>query len=496
MRLRGQRCAAPTLLASAAVDHPARLGKYQITEVLGEGAMGVVYKGFDPDIRRVVALKTIRRQLGADDGSGIPVAARFRNEAQAAGRLMHPGIVQVYEFGVDADVAYIAMEFVEGHTLAHCLAQKLRFTDDDIPGVICQVLDALEHAHAQGVWHRDIKPANIIMGRGGRLKVTDFGIARIEEAGLTQVGVAIGTPTYMAPEQFLGTGMDRRVDIYGAGVLLYLLLAGRPPFTGTHEQLMYKAMHEEPPAPSRLEGVQRPRFYDAIVARALAKEPERRYATAAAFRAAVEQGVGEPFDTTAWDRTVIKLPAVRPGVAAAPPAPPRGTGSGPPALAGGSWSEFAGRWDLAALRRAEAGLARHVGPLAAVLVRRAARDCADLPGLYARLAGQVGDAQARAAFLAQAPSGGTAPAAAAAGSGARAHTAPPSTAGGGAPVDAALAEAAQKLLAQHLGPIARVLVKKAAGGGLDRATFFARLAEALPEGEARRRLLEELVRLG
>lgn len=478
------------------MDHPARLGKYQITEVLGEGAMGVVYKGFDPDIRRVVALKTIRRQLGADDGSGIPVAARFRNEAQAAGRLMHPGIVQVYEFGVDADVAYIAMEFVEGHTLAHCLAQKLRFTDDDIPGVICQVLDALEHAHAQGVWHRDIKPANIIMGRGGRLKVTDFGIARIEDAGLTQVGVAIGTPSYMAPEQFLGTGMDRRVDIYGAGVLLYLLLAGRPPFTGTHEQLMYKAMHDEPPAPSRLEGVQRPRFYDAIVARALAKDPARRYATAAAFRAAVEQGVGQPFDTTAWDRTVIKLPVVRPGAAAAaPPALPRGTGSGPPALAGSSWSEFAGRWDPAALRRAEAALARHVGPLAAVLVRRAARDCSDLPGLYARLADQVGDPQARAAFLAQAPSAGPAPSGAAAGSGARAPTAPP-PATGGAPVDATLAEAAQRLLAQRLGPIARVVVRKAAEGNPVRGTFFARLAEALPDAAARHKLLDELTRLG
>ena len=230
--------------------------------------MGVVYKGFDPDIKRTVALKTIRRQFGA--ASEGTAAARFRNEAQAAGRLTHPGIVAVYDFGEDEDVAFIAMEFVEGHTLAHYLANKLRFTDEDIPGVICQVLDALDHAHEQGVWHRDIKPANIIMARNGKLKVADFGIARIEDAGLTQANVMIGTPTYMAPEQFLGTPMDRRVDVYATGVLLYLLLTGRPPFMGSQEQLMYKVVHEAPVLPRQVEGANRPHFYDAILARALA----------------------------------------------------------------------------------------------------------------------------------------------------------------------------------------------------------------------------------
>ena len=263
------------------MSHPQRLGKYQVLEVLGEGAMGVVYKGFDPDIRRTVALKTIHRQF--DDGSefAASMAARFRNEAQAAGRLAHPGIVGVYDYGEDNRVAYIAMEYVEGHSLAHYVGNRVRFTDTDIPGVMSQLLEALQHAHDQGVWHRDIKPANIIMAAGGRLKVADFGIARIDDgSGLTQANTMIGTPAYMAPEQFLGQPIDQRADIYSAGVLLYLLLTGRPPFSGPQDALLYKVVHEIPAPPSQAEGSNRPRFYDAIVATALDKQAGQRYASA------------------------------------------------------------------------------------------------------------------------------------------------------------------------------------------------------------------------
>ena len=157
--------------------HPEKLGKYQVTGVLGEGAMGVVYKGFDPGIGRAVALKTIRHSLAGPEHTAA-LAARFRNEAQAAGRLSHPGIVAVYDFGDGADVAYIAMEFVEGRSLASYLTAKVRFTDTDIVGIMSQLLDALGHAHEKGVWHRDVKPANIILMANGRLKVADFEIGR------------------------------------------------------------------------------------------------------------------------------------------------------------------------------------------------------------------------------------------------------------------------------------------------------------------------------
>ncbi len=474
------------------MQHPERLGKYSITEVLGEGAMGVVYKGFDPDIKRTVAIKTIRRQFGVS-GEGVSASARFRNEAVAAGRLTHPGIVAVYDFGEHDDVAFIAMEYVEGKSLAHYLTSRVRFTDEDIPGVICQVLDAMEHAHEAGVWHRDIKPANIIMAKNGKLKVADFGIARIEDAGLTQANVMIGTPTYMAPEQFLGTSMDRRVDLYACGVLLYILLTGKPPFTGSQEQLMYKVVHEKPTLPGQVDGANRPHFYDAIVAKALAKNPDERFQTAASFRDAVQRGVGQPFDTTVWERTLIgvaeKIPAKAPRSGALNP--PTNTGG-----TSGSWTQIPDHWDKAALKEAEASLAKLVGPMASVMVKRAARECADLPSLYAKLAEQVTNPAAKTAFLERATSitaikgGSGAGSGSGSGSGTKAASNP-----GGAPLPEALIDAAAKLLANHVGPIARVMAKKTAARTNDRDAFFVLLADGVADSTARAKLLTELQRL-
>lgn len=471
------------------MEHPERLGKYQITDVLGEGAMGVVYKGFDPDIRRTVALKTIRRQFGVA-GEGANAAARFRNEAQAAGRLMHPGIVAVYEFGEADDVAYIAMEYVEGRTLASYLASRVRFTDEDIPGMATQVLDALEHAHEAGVIHRDIKPANIILMRNGKLKVADFGIARIEDVGLTQANVMIGTPTYMAPEQFLGNKMDARVDVYAAGVLLYILLTGRPPFTGSQEQLMYKVVHEQPLMPSQIEGLNRPRFYDALLQKALAKDPNQRFGSAQAFKDAIQRGVGQPFDTTVWERTLIGVPDPPPQRPKSPVSP---TGTG--GSSGASWTNVPDHWDQAVLRQAEASLAKHVGPLAGVLVRRAARECNDLPTLYAKLAEQVTNPQARTAFLDHATSVTAIKAGTGSGTGSGTRPGGSGPKLGGPPLPDALVDSAAKLMAQHVGPIAKVVAKKAAARTNDRSAFFVLLADNVPEGPARQKLLAELQKL-
>ncbi|WP_457445911.1 serine/threonine-protein kinase [Roseateles sp. P5_E4] len=490
--------------------HPTQLGKYRITEVLGEGAMGVVYKGFDPDIQRTVALKTIRTQLDADDDSPGAPASRFRNEAQAAGRLHHPGIVAVYDFGRAENVAYIAMEFVEGRSLASYLGAKVRFTDTDIPGIMSQLLDALGHAHEKGVWHRDIKPANIIMTTaGGRLKVADFGIARIESTNLTQTHYMVGTPSHMAPEQFLGKPMDRRVDIYGAGVVLYQLLTGRAPFAGTTEALMYKVVNDMPQPPSTIEGVERPGWFDAIIARALAKRPEDRYATAEEFKQAITDGIGQSIDDTGWEKTVMLAPArARPAQPLATPtvAPPSLSGTSlPGSTAGTASAPTPSHWDKAQLTQAELTLARHVGPLASVLVRRAARECQDINELYSRLAEQVTDPRARDAFLGQASlvtgghhrtaGGGTAGSPSAGGSkGATAGSAGSGTLIGG-PLNEAVMDKAQVLLAKHVGPIAKVLIKRAAAGTDSRAVFFNRLAESVNDPAARAKLLAELGRL-
>jgi tRNA A-37 threonylcarbamoyl transferase component Bud32 len=467
------------------VKHPDHLGKYQITGVLGEGAMGVVYRGFDPDIRRVVALKTIRKQHGEDADASAQSSARFRNEAQAAGRLLHPGIVGVYDFGDDGRVAYIAMEFVEGHTLSQYLAQKVKFTEADVASLAAQLLEALAHAHEHGVWHRDVKPSNVIMTKSGRIKIADFGIARTDTTGLTMANSVLGTPMYMAPEQFLGRPIDHRVDVYGAGVVLYQLLAGRAPFVGTHEALMYKVVHEAPVAPSALEGTAYGDRFDAVVATALAKDPRERYVSALAFRDAVAAALGQPVPPLVSRESVFAMPMPTDY------APTERMATAPP-----SEGKLPSHWDAATLAQVEASLARHVGPLAAVMVRRAARECRDLPSLQARLAEQITNAAAREAFLGQ----GSKPGAGSGSGTGRAAT--PSTksveagtfAGAKPSVNEDLMEQAARLLSAHLGPIARVVVKRSAARTRQREAFFSLLAEAAPEA-VRARLLAELHKL-
>ncbi|MBL0085277.1 MAG: serine/threonine protein kinase [Ideonella sp.] len=466
---------------------PEKLGKYQITDTLGEGAMGVVYKGFDPDIRRVVALKTIRRQF--DDGSGMleVIAARFRNEAQAAGRLAHPNIVAVYDYGEDGDTAFIAMEFVEGANLSHFLGRRVRFTDEDVQSVICQLLDGLDHAHEQGVWHRDVKPANLIMTHTGRLKIADFGIARIESAGLTRANSMIGTPSHMAPEQFLGTPIDRRVDVYGAGVVLFQMLTGRAPFTGDTESLMYRVVHEAAPVPSEVDpGPPRPSGYDGIVAKALAKDREKRFATAAAFKAAVLNQVGHEVSATLCSDTLGALQRH----SAAPHDPVTRVMPRAGSTAGTS---VPGDWESSVLSQVEASLARHIGPLARVMVRRAARECTDLDALYSRLAQQVTDPAARSAFLSQSSLAGHGPGSmGASGSAGSIGLGGTAVARG---VTDSLRAAAERLLAQHLGPIARVVAKKAAEQTGERELFGARLAEAITDAAKRKKFLDDFNRL-
>jgi len=231
---------------------PERIGKYTISAVLGRGSMGTVYKGFDPHIHRPVAIKTIHRELLGDSGAADSVAARFRNEAKAVGRIQHPGVVAIYDFGEDGDVTFIAMEFVDGRTLDDILAVPQMLSEANVLAVMDQLLEALSVAHAQGVWHRDIKPANLIVTRQGQVKLTDFGIARLEDANLTQVSSMIGTPAYMAPEQFIGQGIDHRADLFACGVLLYRMLTGRRAFTGATQEVMYKILNEHPPAPGHL----------------------------------------------------------------------------------------------------------------------------------------------------------------------------------------------------------------------------------------------------
>ena len=282
---------------------PSKLGKYAIRRELGKGAMGVVYEGFDPSIERIVALKTVRAdQLGGEDAPEI--LARFRREAQAAGRLTHPNVVAVYELGEDAGTTFIAMEFVKGRSLKEYLEQHTRFTTPQLARIMTELLAALDYSHRNGVVHRDIKPANVMILEDGTVKVADFGIARIEQSNLTQTGMILGTPSYMSPEQFMGQTVDGRSDLFSAGVILYELLTGEKPFSGSATTIMHKVLQEDPLPPSTL-NVQVPRPFDALMKRALAKRPDERFQTAREFAEAIKAAIEGREVPAPTDATVV-----------------------------------------------------------------------------------------------------------------------------------------------------------------------------------------------
>ncbi len=293
------------------------LGKYEIRRTLGRGAAGTVYEAWDPIIARQVAIKTVKLP-DSHDIDAQEELARFRREAQAAGRLTHPNIVGVFDYGETADIAYIVMEYVDGESLKAVLDRKERFAVPDIVRIMDELLAGLGFSHERGVVHRDIKPANLMLTRQGRIKIADFGIARIESSGLTQVGTIMGTPAYMSPEQFTGQVVDPRTDLYSAGVVLYQLLTGERPFEGSMTAIMQKALNTVPSRPSEI-AVTAPVAFDAVVQRAMAKRPEQRFPTAAAFAQALHAAQATPVDSES-DATVVQVPAAAPPPV--PPAPP------------------------------------------------------------------------------------------------------------------------------------------------------------------------------
>ena len=308
-----------------------QLGKYEIRRELGRGAMGVVYEAYDPMIKRRVALKTIRPdQLTGERPEDV--IARFRREAQAAGRLSHPNIVSIYDCDEDQGTWFIAMEYVDGRELKDAFAAEERFRPADIERIMTQILAALEYSHRQGVVHRDIKPANIFLLADGTVKVTDFGIAHIESSNLTQVGTVVGTPNYMSPEQIMGLPVDGRSDLFSTGVILYQFLTGERPFAGSSTTTMQKVLKEDPLPPSTL-NVQLPPAIDAVVHKALAKRADERFQTAQAFAAALRAAMPAQLAAASNADPDATLPnvaaALAPATATAarasapPPEPPR-----------------------------------------------------------------------------------------------------------------------------------------------------------------------------
>jgi serine/threonine protein kinase len=256
-----------------------QLGRYEIVSELGRGAMGLVYKAVDPLIDRPVAIKTIN--LNEAKSEREDYEQRFYQEARAAGQLSHRNIVTIYDVGRSGDVAYIAMEFIEGSELRSILDQTPVLPVAQAANIASQVAQGLAYAHERAIVHRDVKPSNVMVATNGDVKIMDFGIARMSASAVrTQSGMVFGTPKYMSPEQVIGRRADQRSDIFSLGVMLYEMLTGRPPFAGeTIDIVTHHTLHAIPPPPSALNpGV--PPVLDFIVAKAMAKRPDDRYQTA------------------------------------------------------------------------------------------------------------------------------------------------------------------------------------------------------------------------
>lgn len=258
-----------------------KIGRYDIIEELGRGAMGVVYKGSDPTIGRLVAIKilSLSPSMDIEKSRGLEMLMR---EARAAGRLSHPGIVTIYDAVEDAETraSYIVMELVRGRTLDEVLAVGERFAIDRALDIAGQIAEALDYAHGQNVVHRDLKPANILLTDDDRAKIADFGIAKFAgQVGTVQTDTVMGTPSHMSPEQVTRAKVDARSDLFSLGIILYSMLTGRKPFEGDTAAVLFKIVYEDPLLPSKL-NPELTRAHDYFLMRCMAKDCDKRYATA------------------------------------------------------------------------------------------------------------------------------------------------------------------------------------------------------------------------
>ena len=394
---------------------PVGIGRYRIVSVLGRGAMGVVYRAHDPEIDRPVAIKLIHANLLSGEEQEEFVA-RFRREAQAAARCAHPNVVGVYDFALHDENPFLAMEFVDGQALSALRQGNAQLQPSAAVPIIRQVLAGLAAAHAAGITHRDVKPANIMLTRSGAAKIADFGISRLESSSLTAAGMMVGTPSYMSPEQSRGDPVDPRSDLYSTAVVLYELLAGSRPFAGSSAGALYLRLTSEdaPDIRGRVPGLPEP--IAAAVMRGLSRDPAARFPTAAAMSQALAAG---PTET---DLTVV-LPD-RPAHAA-------------PA-----------QFDPSVIAAVERRLAEHLGPIARHLVQSAIRRAPDLDSLYAALASKIDSEPDRARFTDDLRA-------------AHPTTSAQLTAAPPAAIEPAALEQLQTALALHLGPVARLLIKRA-----------------------------------
>jgi serine/threonine protein kinase len=447
------------------------IGKYRVDHIIGQGAVGIVYKGYDEQIEREVAIKALQPMILADLTASTDALRRFATEVRSAGRCLHPNIVTVFDYVEENGAPHIVMEYVPAGTLENVINSGVRLPLRQVGELMGQVLLALEHAHAKDIVHRDVKPSNILCYSSSSVKVADFGIAQINTLNLTSTGRygIVGTPHYMAPERFLGRPDDARGDLYSAGVIMFQLLTGQRPFqaTDTHE-LMNKVINEAPTKPRSL----RPELstgIEGVVLKALARNPEDRFQSAREFldtlRAAVKTDVSDTkptMDLTQYS-TMTSVPV--------------GPGSSRPNLSQ-TMAEKLAPGTITALEQA---LAQSVGPIAKVVVRRAAAEAIDANQFLDELTKSLkSDAEItdfrRLAEEKLIEDGGIAAV--------RIES----------EVGSSEAQAVTTALLPILGPVARTLVARLTKSAVGRDDFYQRLAKHVPKAEDMAKIQEVAVK--
>lgn len=437
---------------------PSRIGRYLVRSLIGRGAMGEVYLAHDPEIDRPVAVKLVAAALLEGEGAEEHLQ-RFRGEARASGRCSHPNIVAVYDVGLHEGRPFLAMEYVAGRDLATLLAEGRRFTPAEAAHVLGQLLDALGSIHAAGIVHRDLKPANLLLHGGLQLKLADFGIARMDGAGLTQTGALIGTPAYMAPEQCRGETVDARTDLFTAGALLHEMLTGERAFgRGSLLVVMRRIVEEEPP-PLPAVILNLAPGLRLVRDRALAKRPEQRFTSAGEMAAALRQAISGAAASSADDTVILGTGDTT--IIAAPPAAGEAI-------------------DPKLLESIERSLASYVGPIAGLLLKSATRHAVKPETLAGRLAESITDEAERRRFLEDV--GRLVPAK-------PATVAPAATRPAAPRPDKAELERLVAALTAHVGPLARVLVTRAAAEGGSGEALWDKLALHIEDPGERQQFL-------
>lgn len=362
--------------------HPKKIDKYLIKKVLGQGAMGVVYQGFDETIERLVAVKVLHPHLREGEFGG-DLEQRFVQEAKAAARCLHPNIVTVFDFGIADETPYIVMEYVEGVELKHKIVQNQIGTVGQAIKIAQEILSALEFAHQNGVVHRDIKPANIIILTNGQVKVSDFGVARLDTSDLTSAGFMVGTPNYMSPEGLRGHKVDNRSDIYSVGLLLLEMITKTKPYAGKNNQeLLQNLVQFTQQADVNLIELQE------LVRKSLQESPMDRFQSALEFSIGLESLLNKQRSLLDTLETQIRPVLPQDETLVNPSQAKQATSSG-------------SNWHPDILKVIENSLAKFIGPMASFLVRKNSRTVYSVADLSNTLAQHIPKELDRQAFLSQ-----------------------------------------------------------------------------------------------